>query len=603
MPRLEDQLAEVFDELGQRYRWLLVYDNATDPAALDGVRPPAGGGHLLLTSRNPAWRSMAATLGVDTLDRGEAVSFLRQRTGSSDQATMERLAKALGDLSLALEQAAAYLETTSTPPGEYVELLRGRAAELFGLGQPSNHPQTISTTWSVSLKLLRQRTPAAEDLLQLCAFLAPEDISRSMLLSHPQVLPQRLRAAVEDQISYQQALGALTRYSLVSVTSDNMSVHRLVQTVVRSGLDEDVNRRWAGASVRLVQAAFPPVPEQADAWPDCGRLLPHALATTAPDRDAEPATTARLLGQAGRYLWGRADYEQAKELLEQALAICETRIGPDHLDTAQSLNNLALVLYDQRDLERARLLHERALHIREAQLPSGHPDIARSLTNLGAVLRPLGALPRARALHERALVIFEASVGPEHPETARCLNNLALVLRALHEFTDARMLHERALAIREAALGPSHPDTASSLSNLALVRTDQRDLDGARSLHERALAIREAALGLSHPLTARSLNNVANILRRQGDLDGVKQMLERALAIREAALGPSHPHTARSLISLANALRDQGDLETARRLYEQALTIYETKLGSGNPDTARTRRDLAAIAAELENRQ
>ena len=95
LPRLEDQLAEVFDELGQRDRWLLVYDNATDPAALDGLRPPAGGGHLLLTSRNPAWRGMAIPYGVDTLDRGDAVFFLRQRTGNdSDQAALGQLAEA-----------------------------------------------------------------------------------------------------------------------------------------------------------------------------------------------------------------------------------------------------------------------------------------------------------------------------------------------------------------------------------------------------------------------------------------------------------------------------------------------------------------------------
>ena len=590
LPELEDQLAVLFDELGQRNHWLLIYDNATDPAALDGLRPPAGGGHLLLTSRNPAWRGLAATIGVGELERDETISFLRQRTGSSDRAPLERLAEALGDLPLALEQAAAYLEVTSTPPGEYVQLLRERAVELFALGQPFNYPQTIATTWSVSLQLLRQRVPAAEDLLQLCAFLAPDDIPRSMLLDHPQALPERLGAAVEERIGYQQALGTLTSYSLVSVTEDSVSVHRLVQAVVRSGLDEDAAKRWAGASVRLVQAAFPAVPEQVDAWPACARLLPHALATTAPERDAEPAATARLLTQAGRYLSGRADYAQAKELLERAVAICESRVGPDHLDTAGSLNNLALVLYNQRDLERARSLHERALGIREARLPPDHPDIARSLTNLGAVLRPLNALDRARALHERALMIFEASMSPDHPETARCLNNLALVLRALHISGDARRLHERALAIREAALGPDHPDTASSLSNLALVLRDQGDLAGARSLHERALHIRETRLGPNHPLTARSLHNVANILRRQGDLNQAQSFHERALAIRETRLGPDHPHTARSLISLAAVLRDQGDLDTARRLRERALPIHQAYLTAGHPDTAPANR-------------
>ena len=300
LPRLEDQLAEVFNELRRRDRWLLVYNNATDPAALDGVRPPAGGGHLLVTSRNPAWRSMATTLSVDTLDRGEAVTFLRQRTGSSDRATMERLAEALGDLPLALEQAAAYLEATSTPPGEYVELLGQRAPELFALGQPSNHRHTIATTWSVSLELLRRGTPVAEDLLQLCAFLAPDDISRSMVVSHQQVLPQRLRAAVEDQISYQQALGALTRYSLVSVTRTACQPTGWSR---RSCVRGSTRMPIGGGPVPASNWSMPPFrrypsrPTPGQTAADCWRTpSPQRRRTATPNLPSRPNCSVRLAG-------------------------------------------------------------------------------------------------------------------------------------------------------------------------------------------------------------------------------------------------------------------------------------------------------------------
>jgi tetratricopeptide (TPR) repeat protein len=230
------------------------------------------------------------------------------------------------------------------------------------------------------------------------------------------MLPEQLQTAVEDQLSYQQALGALTGYSLVTATADSLSVHRLVQAVVRAGLDQDTLRQWARASVQLVQAAFPAAPEQVDAWPACVRLLPHALATTAADRDGEPTATARLLDQAGRYLWGRAEYAQAKDLFERALAIFETNQGPDHPETAHTLSNLAKVLYDQRDLDRARILHERALAIYEAHQDPNHLlDTANSLTDLAAVRRAQGSYDRARLLHERALAIFEAPTTPTPP--------------------------------------------------------------------------------------------------------------------------------------------------------------------------------------------
>jgi hypothetical protein len=172
---LEDQVAALFEELRQRDRWLLLYDNAEDPASLASVRPPAGTGHLLVTSRNPAWGEIAATLRLDVLTRDQAVALLRQRLGRNDPA-FEQLAEVLGDLPLALAQAAAYLEATCTPPGEYLSLLGERLGELLAQGQPSDYPATVATTWSVTLDRLRGEAPAALDPLALCAFLGPDDI-------------------------------------------------------------------------------------------------------------------------------------------------------------------------------------------------------------------------------------------------------------------------------------------------------------------------------------------------------------------------------------------------------------------------------------------
>jgi hypothetical protein len=133
---------------------------------------------------NPPWSGLATTIALDVLPRGEAVAFLRDRLGRGDPA-FDRLAEVLGDLPLALEQAAAYLEETTTPTGEYLSLLDTNAKDLFALGRPATTEQTIATTWTVSIQRLRQQTPAAEELLVLCAFLAPDDIPRSLPTSRP----------------------------------------------------------------------------------------------------------------------------------------------------------------------------------------------------------------------------------------------------------------------------------------------------------------------------------------------------------------------------------------------------------------------------------
>jgi len=204
LPELRDQEAQLgllFDELGRRERWLLIYDNAEHPRDLALYRPPAGRGHLLVTSRNPAWGAMATPLRLDILPRAEAVAFLRTRIGRDDPIA-GALAAALGDLPLALEQAAAYLEQHPTSLGDYLGLLRERAAELLGLGELADHPDTVATTWALSLARVRVEAPAAEDLLAVCAFLASDDIPRALPAEHAPVLPAPLQQAAADRLAY-----------------------------------------------------------------------------------------------------------------------------------------------------------------------------------------------------------------------------------------------------------------------------------------------------------------------------------------------------------------------------------------------------------------
>jgi tetratricopeptide (TPR) repeat protein len=380
----------LWDALRQRERWLLVFDNAEHPSDLRPWWPP-GSGRVLVTSRNPTWTGLAATVPVDVLPHAEAVAFLQRRLGRDDPA-LDRLAAALGDLPLALEQAAAYLEETVSSPGEYLELLGARARELLALGQPATTAQTIATTWAVSLDQLRQQAPAAEDLLVLLAFLAADDTPRRLLAEHAAELPERLAATVADPLAYQQTIAALRRYSLLKTSADSLSVHRLVQAVVRQQLDHDQQQHWASAALHLVCAAFPTEPLDPAVWPASARLLPHALAVTdhATTLSVGPQTTAWLLAEAGAYVFERADYPHARKLHERAVAIREARLGPDHPDTAQSLRYLAFVLSIQGDLDGAHSLFERALSIRAARLGPDHPLTAQSREHLAAVVVELG---------------------------------------------------------------------------------------------------------------------------------------------------------------------------------------------------------------------
>jgi tetratricopeptide (TPR) repeat protein len=638
-------IGALWDALRQRDRWLLVFDNAEDPADLRPWWPP-GSGRVLVTSRTPTWAGLAAAIAVDVLPRAEAVAFLQRRLKSDDLALVE-LAETLGDLPLALEQAAAYIEQTQMPLHEYLQAFRTHRQKLLDQGAPLAHDGTVNATVQLAADRVAHASQPGIELLRLCAFLAPDAIPLDLLTEDPEVLPPALASAATDWLDLQEAIRTLRHYSLADREPAGLRVHRLVQAVVEDSLSLE-RAIWVERVIRLLVAGWPARSYyDAPTWPRCAQLLPHVVRAAEHSKQMQVAleSTAELLTEASYYARRRADYRaavdlngqalaireagpapedaqvgrnlanqgnalreqgrfaEARGLIERGLAIHQAALGPQHSETARDHSYLGSVLRDLGEFPTARAELERALAIHQATLGPQDPYVARDRANLGLVLHDLGDLTRARAEFERALEVDEAVYGAKHPEVARDCTFLGLVLLDLGDLAAAREQCQRALAIDEAALEPTHPHVARNHANLGLVLLDLGDLTEARAEFERALVIREAHRGPDHPDTAASLDNLGLVLQAQGDLQTARSLQERALSIREARLGPEHPLTAQSLSNLALVLRDQGYLDQARPLHERALAIREARLGADHPATVRSRRDLAEVVAELEKQQ
>jgi tetratricopeptide (TPR) repeat protein len=542
--------------LEQNTGWLLVFDNAGSRAAVrDYV--PQGQGAVIITSREPVWSGVATPLGLAVLAPEEAVAFLCKRTGDTDAAAAASLAEVLGRLPLALEQAAAYIEDTGGSLQHYRELFEEHHAALLQQGRLSTeYPDTVATTWALSIGKVDE---AARALLNLCAFFAPEGIPLDAIRQEAGGLPSPLDSVAADAVRLDSAIAGLLRFSLIGRQGEDLSVHRLVQAVVREQLEDAERQAWAAAAVGLLNTRFPFESDDVRTWRVCARLLTHALQAGqwAEAFAAAPEATARLLNQAGLYLQARAEFTGARALLERALRIGEAALGAEH------------------------------------------PTVAAYANNLGDLLRVQGDFAGARALFERALRIGETALGMEHPRVAIRAGNLGLVLQAQGDFAGARALYERALRIDEAVYGPDHPDVGTDVNNLGGVLQAQGDLAGARALFERALRIGEAALGAKHPTVATYANNLGLVLRAQGDFAGARVLFERALRIDEAAYGPDHPDVGTDANNLGLVLRAQGDFAGARVLYERALRIFRAALGDDHPSTQTVRQNLEILLQQM----
>ncbi len=218
--------------------WLLVFDNAetTDglkPWMPPSLMPPGLPGHVLVTTRRGGFDALGPVIDLDVVSSEEAVALMRKRAPSVDEQVAGEIAEELGRLPLALEQAAAYLARSRKTGAEYLRLLRTHQEAMYGRGEAAHPNKTVEALWELSLTGLASDNAAAAQLLDICAYLAPEPIPLDLFTGHPDQLPDPLAAAAGDELAFGDAVDAIVDYSLAKHTPAGLQLHRLVQGALR----------------------------------------------------------------------------------------------------------------------------------------------------------------------------------------------------------------------------------------------------------------------------------------------------------------------------------------------------------------------------------
>ena len=580
-------------------RWLLIFDNAEEPEDIEGFFP-GGPGHVIVTSRNPAWSRVAEPLAIDVFARAESLEFLQRRVPALSAEDGAQVAETLGDLPLALEQAAAWLAATGMPAAEYVAQVKDQFSATMALSQPENYPTSVAVTYRLSFDRLRRQSPAAARLLEFCACFAPDPISLSLLNSDEMIksltpYDKRLRAA-RSVLSL--LITDITRFSLAKVdrdvSSNSIQVHRLIQAAIRDQLKPVEYRDDTMHVVHKVLAGARPRQGDTDDpgnWERYDLIWPHLSASEVWNCDDEEAR--QLLIDRVRYLWKRGDFEAALKVADKLEEQWRDKIGPDDEQTLSLRFHIANVLRSLGSFEAAYQLDTEILGKQQEVLGNDHPSTLQTAGSLGGDLRGLGRFREALDLDEDTYRRNSELLGPDDPNTLSSANNLAVDLRLVGDCFRARDLDRETRNYRQVVLGPDHPYTLHSAAMLARDRREAGDYAGSVELlqetYERYLAI----LNEDFVDALRTAKSLAVSLRKMGRLDEAYALTRDIDERYERIYGADHPDSLACKLNLACDLSTKEDNAAALKIANQVLRAYQGSIGPTHPFTLVAENNIA----------
>ena len=593
--RLLDQLrsAEAADRL-------FVFDNVENPDDLRDLIPEGAGVRVLITTpRHFDWDGLGwLRLAVGAFDREQSVSLLCEHTGDTHREAADRIADALGDLPVAITQAAATAQQGGYALSGYLDRLSRHPLEsnmsrLEGTHYPDAVGIALLMAYEQVLEQLRTKHPQQEriavSLLGALSLLAASGVPTHWLL--------RLDGdsdAVRDTLSF------LKSAAIFQESSDGNKtiipwlqghVYRETYLNDQKKLDEacsyaatllsgiDVNRLEDGEQRR----------------DETHHLVEQFLSVTSQDYSHSLFSEPRVSSKLAETLHDATSLgmsQLALGLTDSVTQACDV-LGPHHPDTLASRNNLAGTYRASGRLDKAIALYEQTLEDSIRGLGTDHPSTLTSRLNLAGAYQAAGRLSEAIPLYEQVFSGRSRVLGPDHRSTLMSRDELAGAYREAGRFDEAITLKKQILADAMRIMGPDSPGASAARSNLAATYRDAGRLDEAITLYQENLDNVTRTLGLDHLETLASRHRLAGAHRDAGRLDEAITLFEQNLTDFTRVLGPDHPHTLSSRGTLAGIYRDAGRLDEAISLFEQNLEDRTRTLGLDHPETLASRHSLA----------
>jgi tetratricopeptide (TPR) repeat protein len=571
---------------GEPYRrWLLIFDNADQPEDFTDFIPP-GPGDVLITSRNHRWQGVFETVQVDVFARAESVEFLIKRAPKAlAESDADQLADKLGDLPLALEQAGALLAETGMPVSQYLSLLDQHVSQILAEGKPPEYPLSMTAAWRLSVSTLQEQLPQALELLRCCAFFSPDPIPRDVFRG-TQAASTQVGELIADPILLARAIRALGRFALVKIDGGMISVHRLIQALLRDNLHETEQSEYRHEVHRILTAGSPGNPGDSTLWPRYRELLAHVTSDTTELAECQQEPVRNFAMDMVRYLYSSGDLKSCLAMAEEFVAQwAKSPSGPDHptvLNAQRHRGNALLQLgryTDAYDIIEATLAKSRTV------LGEREPLTLALRNSFGAVQRARGDFAAALETDTQTQELHQEFFGKTDPRTLRVMNNVAGDYGLNARYAEARQLHQQVyLQQRDAVGGVSALDILISMNGLAWAIRLSGDFAAARDLGEEAWDYGREKLGADHYATLRTATGLSIALRRMATApEDALQLAGEVYQLCRQLYGERSPDTMAAAVSLTNIQRAAGQAQQALQLAKDIAARYTHVYGPDHP--------------------
>jgi len=574
-------------------RWIIVFDNADDPNQIREFIP-TGMGDVIITTPGQEWAREAWTIDVNVFERAESVELLSRRVDTLSPPDADAIADKLGDLPLAVEQAATWLATTAMTARSYLELLDEHLPRILNEPPPPGYPHPAANTWRLSQERLRESNPAAAYLLELFAFFAPEPIP-TRLLNSPGMIDALVAfdPSLRDPLLHGSLIRDINRYGLARVDPaiPAIRIHRLVQSVVRSDLPEAIQTERRRQVQITLAAERRDDPERQENWQVYQTLRPHLEPAGSLDSD-DPQVHALVIDMV-RYLRARNDLLGSQELAQRAIDSWKPRLGDNHRSVLRIRSELATTLQALgRDSEGLTILEDIIPRL-ISTLGEKHPYTLVAQRGKAGHLRGLGRYRDAYRLDVDTLTEWRATHGEDHDQTLRAANNLAVSQRLVGNLQEALEIDEETLRRRDKVTGTTQPVTLGVATRYGRDLRDVGELERSLERLETTVNTAREVFGPDHRITLAAAKSLVVTWRRLGRLDEAHDLITTVNHGYERTMGQRHPDALACALEVACVRSARGDHDEARQLAEDVLSRYRELGGPDHPFTLAAANDLA----------